>query len=98
MGRNLYPRPPDMRRPATQELYDGELYSIINNGVRLTGMPAWGEAGENDTDSWALVHFIHHLPSLTGAELEEMKALNPRSSHERQEIQQEDEFLRGDGP
>ena len=45
LGRNLFPRAPDMRLPDTQNLTDGELYWIIENGVRLTGMPAWGPAG-----------------------------------------------------
>ena len=45
MGRNLYPKAPDMRTAATQQLSDGELFYIIENGVRLTGMPAWGGAG-----------------------------------------------------
>ena len=44
MGKNLYPKVPDLRQPATQDLTDGEIYNIIHNGVRLTGMPAWGEA------------------------------------------------------
>jgi mono/diheme cytochrome c family protein len=39
VGRNLYPRAPDMRLAETQRLTDGELYWIIENGVRLTGMP-----------------------------------------------------------
>ena len=43
MGQGLYPRVPDMRQPASQELTDGELFYIIENGVKLTGMPAWGE-------------------------------------------------------
>ena len=42
IGLGLYPRPPDMRQPATQTLTDGDLFYIIENGVRLTGMPAWG--------------------------------------------------------
>src|SRR5215831_4300745 len=41
MGRNLYPRVPDMRLAATQNLTDAELFYIIENGVRLTGMPGW---------------------------------------------------------
>ena len=41
IGLGMYPRPPDMRQPATQTLTDGELFYIIENGVRLTGMPAW---------------------------------------------------------
>jgi mono/diheme cytochrome c family protein len=83
VGRNLYPRPPDMRQPATQSLPDGELFYIIENGVRLTGMPAW-RLHEGTDDSWHLVHFIRHLPKLTPAELEEMKTLNPKAPDERQ--------------
>src|SRR5262249_24908943 len=67
MGRNLYPRAPDMRKPATQSLTDGELYWIIHNGIRLSGMPAWGDPN-HDEDSWHLVAFIRHLPSLTAEE------------------------------
>src|SRR5437588_7186615 len=43
IGRNLYPKAPDMRRARTQNLTDGELFSIIKNGIRLTGTPAWGD-------------------------------------------------------
>jgi mono/diheme cytochrome c family protein len=40
MGQRLYPRVPDMRSAQTQNLSDGEIYYIIENGVRFTGMPA----------------------------------------------------------
>jgi hypothetical protein len=46
-----YPKAPDMRRVETQRLTDGEFYYIIHNGVRLTGMPAWGGKNVNDFDS-----------------------------------------------
>jgi mono/diheme cytochrome c family protein len=42
IGQNLYPKAPDLRRPETQSLTDGEIHWIIQNGVRLTGMPAFG--------------------------------------------------------
>ena len=97
MGRGLYPRAPDMRLPATQDLSDHELFYIIENGIRFTGMPGWGtgtKAGEEA--SWRLVHFIRRLPAITPEEVEEMKVANPRSPEEiRQEIAAE-EFLRGD--
>lgn len=97
MGQNLYPRVPDMRREATQRLSDGEIFYIIKNGVRLTGMPAWGGSGERDEeDNWKLVHFIRHLPKITPTEIEEMKKMNPISPHERQEEKEEQEFLEGD--
>lgn len=96
MGRGLYPRAPDMRLPATQNLSDGELFYIIENGVRLTGMPAWSTgtaSGEEST--WHLVHFIRHLPRLTADELERMEELNPRSPVEIREEIKEEEFLKG---
>ena len=96
-GKTMYPRPPDIRQKDSQEMSDGELYYIINNGVRLTGMPAFGAPGDNDIDSWKLVVFIRHIPSLSQSESQEMEKLNPKSPQEMQEEQQEDEFLRG-GP
>jgi mono/diheme cytochrome c family protein len=97
IGRRLYPRAPDMRLPATQQLTDGELFYIIENGIRLTGMPGWGGGG-NERGSWDLVHFIRHLPKLTREELLEMERLNPKAPDEWRELQQEDEFLGGEGP
>jgi mono/diheme cytochrome c family protein len=79
-GSGLYPKPPDLRAPATQGLSDGELFYVIENGVRFTGMPAFGSgksdpAGEKQT--WDLVTFIRHLPRLTPDELSYMQSLNP---------------------
>jgi mono/diheme cytochrome c family protein len=96
LGRNLYPRAPDMRGPTTQALTDGELFYIIENGVRHTGMPAWGGSGKPEA-SWELVHFIRHLPVLTPEERAEMEQLNPRSAEEWRELQAEAEFLQGTG-
>lgn len=95
LGRALYPRAPDMRGPATQGLTDGELFHIIENGVRLTGMPAWGGEGTGE-GSWQLVHFIRHLPALTAEERARMEALNPRSPEEWRAQEAEDAFLRGE--
>src|SRR6187549_3948293 len=83
MGRGLYPRTPDMRLPATQNLTDGELFYIIENGVRLTGMPAWSTGTkEGETSSWHLVHFIRHLPKLSDVEIAAMESLNPKPPEE----------------
>jgi mono/diheme cytochrome c family protein len=96
IGQNLYPKALDMRLDDTQRLTDGELYYIIQNGIRLTGMPAWGKEGdEDDEDSWKLVHFIRHLSELTPAQLKEMKALNPKTADEIDEERQDEDFLRG---
>lgn len=97
MGRGLYPRAPDMRLAPTQDLDDHELFYIIENGIRLTGMPAWGTGTKSgEEDSWRLVHFIRHLPQITAEEIEQMEALNPKPPGEvRQELEAE-QFLRGD--
>jgi predicted CXXCH cytochrome family protein len=69
VGRNLYPKPPDLRQPATQKLSDGQLHYIIENGVRLTGMPAWAASHQQlDSDSWKLVLYIRDLRVLTPQE------------------------------
>jgi len=94
MGRRLYPRAPDMRQAATQQLTDGELYFIIHNGVRFTGMPGWGKS-EPDEDSWKLVLFVRHLPSITSDELHDMEEFNPRSPAEIEEEKAEQDFLNG---
>ena len=98
MGRGLYPKAPDMRLPETQALSDGELFYIIDNGVRFTGMPAFGTGTAEDAEStWRIVHFVRRLPRLTADELERMESLNPRSPAEiRQEIE-EQQFLQGGG-
>jgi cytochrome c len=97
MGRGLYPKVPDMRLAGTQNLSDGELFYIIENGVRFTGMPAWGTGDRGQQEaSWHLVHFIRHLPRLAPEELEEMKRMNPRSPEELREEMEEERFLRGE--
>lgn len=69
----LYPPAPDMREAQTQDLRDGEIFYIIKNGIRFTGMPGWG--GE-DEENWKLVLFIRHLPMLTAREIELMNEVN----------------------
>jgi mono/diheme cytochrome c family protein len=69
INEGLYPPAPDMREKITQDLRDGELFYIIKNGVRFTGMPGWGGS---DEDNWKLVLFIRHLPELTSKEVEFM--------------------------
>lgn len=96
IGKNVYPKAPDLRHPDTQNMSDGEIFWVIHNGIRFTAMPAWGESDpEQDLDSWKLVHFIRHLPKLMPDELERMKSLNPKTKHELEEEAAFDKFLQG---
>lgn len=96
MGPNLYPRAPDMRKSDTQDLSDGELCFIIENGIRLTGMPAWG-AGipKSEAALWKLVRFIRQIPQISEEEEREMQKMNPRTPAEMQEEKEEEYFLKG---
>jgi mono/diheme cytochrome c family protein len=96
MGKRLFPPAPDMRLPETQELTDGELFYIIQNGVRLTGMPGWGGTAHGEEDSWKLVHFIRHLPQISFQEKKEMEKLNPKTADEFKEEEEEQKFLNGE--
>jgi mono/diheme cytochrome c family protein len=94
-GRGLNPPPPDLRAVSTQSKTDGELFAIIQNGVRMSGMPAFGSPGNDDLSTWKLVLFIRHLPSLSTAEERAMEKANPISPSELEEQKQEDQFLQG---
>ncbi|MCA1586353.1 MAG: c-type cytochrome, partial [Acidobacteria bacterium] len=97
MGRSLYPRAPDMRAAPTQQLSDGELFFIIEHGVKLTGMPAWTTgSAEGEQASWHLVHFIRRLPTLSDDEVAAMEGLNPRSEAEWRALEEERRFLSGE--
>src|SRR6202521_6413520 len=76
IGQNLYPKAPDLRRPETQNLTDGEIHYIIQNGVRLTGMPAMGNpnSGLDDNGAWKLVLFVRSIGLATPQEKAEQGA------------------------
>jgi mono/diheme cytochrome c family protein len=97
IGRSFYPPAPDMRAAATQALTDGEIFSIIEHGIRMTGMPAWGTGTpEGEHQSWALVHFIRRLPSLTAEDIAKMEELNPKSPDQFREDEEIRRFLAGE--
>jgi mono/diheme cytochrome c family protein len=95
MGRGLYPKPPNLRLPETQHLSDGELFWIIENGVRFTGMPAFAGPHSDPEDSWKLVLFIRHLPQLTDEERLEIERNNPKGPEDLNEEKEEQDFLEG---
>ena len=99
MGKGMFPPTPDLKASATQSLGDGDLFYVIEHGVRFTGMPAFGTGTlAAEESSWHLLNFIRHVPKLTPEEVEEMAAMNPRPPAEiRQEIE-EQRFLQGDEP
>lgn len=98
IGKGLYPKPVDLANAGTQQRTDGELFFVIRNGIRLTGMPAFGRDTDDEADAegWALVHFIRHLPGITPGELSKMKDMNPKSPMAVAREERLRKFLRGD--
>jgi predicted CXXCH cytochrome family protein len=67
--------------PRTQSLTDGQIHYIIQNGVRLTGMPAWNNPHNTQEDmSWKLVLLIRDLRQPTSAERQQQEA-TAQSAH-----------------
>ncbi len=66
IGRGMYPPAMDLTSPHVQKWTDADLFWIIQNGIRLTGMPSW-KATISDEDTWKLVHFTKALPRLNSA-------------------------------
>ena len=62
IGRGLYPPPPDLAKTAA--LYTpAELFWIVKHGIKMTGMPAWGD--HTDDELWATVAFVEKLPGMS---------------------------------
>ena len=66
ISKGLYPPTPDLAAKRTQDLSDGEIFYIIKEGIRFSGMPGFGG---DDKENWKLVQFMRHLPKLTEEEL-----------------------------
>jgi mono/diheme cytochrome c family protein len=59
-GRWMYPRASDLTSPLVQRYSDRELFWIVKNGIRLSGMPAFGRV-ESDEYIWNLVHYVRTM-------------------------------------
>jgi mono/diheme cytochrome c family protein len=71
IGEGLNPPAPDLTLERVQRRSDGELFWIVQNGIRMSGMPAFGPT-HKEREIWEIVAFLRHLPSITP---EEEKAL-----------------------
>ena len=63
IARGLNPPAPHLWSKGTQKMSDGEIYWVVQNGIRMTGMPAFGPT-HSDAELRSLVAFVRHLPSL----------------------------------
>lgn len=70
LGKGLTPPPPDLSESA-REMSAAELFWITKHGVRMTGMPAWGET-HGDEALWPVVAFMTKLPELDAAAYDDL--------------------------
>ena len=63
----LHPDPPDLKKVAG-ELSPAQLFWIIKNGINMTGMPSFAEAGAQDNEIWSIAAFVKKLPSVSDAD------------------------------
>ena len=66
LSKGLYPEAPDLARSARIRT-SAELYMVIKNGLKMSGMPAW-EASHSGDEIWALVAFLRTLPDVSDDE------------------------------
>jgi len=71
VAKGLYPQPPEYGSKNVQRWSDAELYWIIENGIKMTGMPAFGSTHSKD-EFWGLVAFVRHLPDSNPNEYQAM--------------------------
>jgi mono/diheme cytochrome c family protein len=71
-GEGLNPPAPDLTLGRVQKRTDGELFWLVQNGIRMTGMPAFGPT-HKDEEIWKIVAFLRHLPELTAEEEKQLK-------------------------
>lgn len=62
IAQGLYPQPPNLA-DAARRFSAGELFWILRNGIKMTGMPAWSD--HSDEELWATVAFLEKLPGMS---------------------------------
>jgi len=62
IARGMLPEPPDLAA-SVPTWSTSELFWIVKNGLKYTGMPAW-PAQKRDDEVWAVIAFIRQLPGM----------------------------------
>lgn len=78
-ARHMRPEPPDLTEAAS-EWNDAELFWIVQHGIKMTGMPAFGPT-HNEDQLWAMVAFVRRLPDMTESQFKELTASGENADH-----------------
>jgi mono/diheme cytochrome c family protein len=63
----LNPGPPDLK-DVVGGLEPRELFWVVKNGIKMTGMPSFGAIGVPDEEIWSIVAFLKKLPTVSEAD------------------------------
>jgi mono/diheme cytochrome c family protein len=63
----LHPDPPDLK-DVVGELSPAQLFWVIKNGINMTGMPSFAQAGASDDEIWSIAAFLKKLPTVSEAD------------------------------
>ena len=67
----MLPKPPMLWQGDTQEMSDGEIFYVVRNGIRMSGMPAFGPHHQ-DEELWNIVKLVRQLDGLTQQQKERL--------------------------
>ena len=71
-GRGLFPKPPRFPEEELHEYALEDIFWVVKNGIKMTGMPAYGPTHEDET-IWAIAIFLDRSRNLSEAEYRELK-------------------------
>ena len=63
----LRPDPPDLTK-IVNDRTPAELFWVVKNGIKMTGMPGFGATGVPDPEIWQIAAFLKKLPSVSEAD------------------------------
>jgi mono/diheme cytochrome c family protein len=69
----LNPDPPDLKDIA-KDTSVGEIFWVVRNGIRMTGMPSFAKAGLSDDDIWHIATFVKAIPKVSDADYQNWTA------------------------
>lgn len=89
IGQGLNPGAPDLTLPRVQARTDGQLYWLVDEGIKMTGMPAFGPT-HDENEIWQIVAFLRHLPEITPEETAQLKGEKGEAEHHHEEAPPEE--------
>ena len=73
----LNPDPPDLSKDLPDDAEPKDLFWVIKNGIRMTGMPSFGAIEVPDQEIWSIVAFVKKLPSVSADEFKSWAGESP---------------------